>query len=126
MNKITELLKDADPLQHEPHSPDESRREAIRRAVLTLEAASAERPSMAPKRRSVRLITAALIAVSILILIARLLPSMVTPSHAAVPFEVRLAEVQAGPGLREAKVQGQDKAVYLHDEVIVSNADIAR
>jgi preprotein translocase subunit SecD len=44
---------------------------------------------------------------------------------AAVRFEVRLGEDSPAPGLREAKVSGSDRLVYLHDEVIVTNGDIA-
>jgi preprotein translocase subunit SecD len=44
--------------------------------------------------------------------------------HAAVRFEVRFAEEKPGPGLREAKVAGTNRSIYLHDEVIVTNGDI--
>ena len=45
--------------------------------------------------------------------------------QAAIRFEVRLAEDEPGPGLREAKVTGSQRTVYLHNEVIVTNGDIA-
>jgi preprotein translocase subunit SecD len=45
--------------------------------------------------------------------------------QAAIRFEVRLAEDKPAPGLREAKVSGSHQPVYLHDEVIVTNGDIA-
>ena len=45
--------------------------------------------------------------------------------QAAVSFEVRLAEDKPANGLREAKVSGSERPVYVHDEVIVSNSDIA-
>jgi preprotein translocase subunit SecD len=38
---------------------------------------------------------------------------------------VRLAEDKPAPGLREVKVAGSDRPIYLHDEVVVSNSDIA-
>jgi preprotein translocase subunit SecD len=44
---------------------------------------------------------------------------------AAVRFEVRLAEDRPADGLREVKVSGTDRSVYLHEQVIVSNGDIA-
>jgi preprotein translocase subunit SecD len=44
---------------------------------------------------------------------------------AAIRFEVRLAEDRPARGLREAKVSGSDRSIYLHDEVIVTNSDIA-
>jgi len=49
----------------------------------------------------------------------------VSDVQAAVRFEVRLAEDRPTPGLREAKVSGSDRSVYLHDEIIVTNSDIA-
>jgi len=45
--------------------------------------------------------------------------------QAAIRFEVRLAEDRPAPGLRAAKVSDSDRTVYLHDEVIVTNSDIA-
>jgi preprotein translocase subunit SecD len=44
---------------------------------------------------------------------------------AAVRFEVRLAEDSPAPGLSEAKLSGSGRSVYLHDDVIVTNSDIA-
>jgi preprotein translocase subunit SecD len=46
--------------------------------------------------------------------------------QAAIRFEVRLAEDQAGPGLREAQIAGSDRVVYVHQEIVVTNDDIAR
>jgi preprotein translocase subunit SecD len=46
-------------------------------------------------------------------------------THAAVRFEVRLAEETAAPGLIEAKIAGSDRTIYLHQEIVVSNGDIA-
>jgi preprotein translocase subunit SecD len=45
--------------------------------------------------------------------------------HAAVRFEVRLAEYRPAPGLREAKISGTDRSIYLPDEVVVTNGDIS-
>jgi preprotein translocase subunit SecD len=45
--------------------------------------------------------------------------------QAAIRFEVRLAEDRPASGLHEAKVSGSHRSVYLHDEVIVTNGDIA-
>jgi preprotein translocase subunit SecD len=39
---------------------------------------------------------------------------------------VRLAEEQPGADRRAAKVAGSDRVIYLHDEVVVTNGDIAR
>jgi SecD/SecF fusion protein len=45
--------------------------------------------------------------------------------EAAIRFEVRLAEEKPAPGLREVKLPGSHRSLYLHDEVIVTNSDIA-
>ncbi|HEX4002754.1 MAG TPA: hypothetical protein VHX36_08900 [Candidatus Acidoferrales bacterium] len=45
--------------------------------------------------------------------------------HASVRFEVRLAEEMPTPGLRESKIVGTDRSIYLHQEVVVTNADIS-
>ena len=44
--------------------------------------------------------------------------------QAAVRFEVRLAEDHAAAGLREVRVNA-DRLIYLHEEVVVSNEDVA-
>lgn len=54
------------------------------------------------------------------------LRSMGFESYAAVRFEVRLAEDNPGPGLREIKVEGSNQSIYVHSDVILSNGDIAR
>jgi preprotein translocase subunit SecD len=47
-------------------------------------------------------------------------------AHAAVRFEVRLAEDTPAPGLREVKVPGSNRSIYLHPEIVVGNGDIER
>jgi preprotein translocase subunit SecD len=37
-----------------------------------------------------------------------------------------LAEERPAAGLREARVSGSDRLIYLHEEVVVTNADIER
>src|SRR6185295_13430299 len=54
----------------------------------------------------------------------RVWPRMASESYAAVRFEMRLAEDQPAPGLREAQIDG--KLIYLHEDVVVSNGDIVR
>jgi preprotein translocase subunit SecD len=46
--------------------------------------------------------------------------------QAALRFEVRLAEDQPAAGLFAARVTGTDRVVYLHQETIVTNDDIAQ
>ena len=43
---------------------------------------------------------------------------------AAVRFEVRLADTAFSRGLREARIAGSGRVVYLHQEIIVTNDDI--
>ena len=46
--------------------------------------------------------------------------------HAAVRFEVRLAEDEPGRGLRAARVATSPRTIYVHPEVVVTNDDIAQ
>jgi hypothetical protein len=123
MTTLKELLQDADPLQHEP-SPSPERRDSSRQAVLASFHAQAH--AAAPSRSRI----AVLAAVAVLLFLAalfgvRLWSPLVSGVQAAVRFEVRLAEEKPGPGLREAKVADSGQTVYLHNEVIITNGDIA-
>jgi preprotein translocase subunit SecD len=48
----------------------------------------------------------------------------VSDLQAAVRFEVKLAENQPSPGLREVKTPDSEKPVYMHQQVIVTNSEI--
>jgi hypothetical protein len=123
---IKELLQDADPLRHEP-AISASRRDASRQAVLA--AAFASAPSTVSTRfRVARFAAVSLVVIGMgmLFLASRLLPRMGFEAYAAVRFEVRLAEDTPAPGLREAKVLGSGRSIYLHPQVVVGNGDIAR
>jgi hypothetical protein len=125
MNTIKQLLQDADPLRYEGAASDVEK--AFRDAAAAIAAAaSVNRPPIPPLRRGRLLIIAAsALTIGISLIGPRVWPLLMQKSHAAVPFEVRLAEELPGPGLREAKVTG-DGSVYLHEEIIVTNGDIAR
>ena len=123
MKTITELLEDADPLWDEP-PVSSRRRDASRQAVLA--AAFATMPAASPRFSFARLATVSVVVIGILLLGSRLLPRMGFETHADVRFEVRLAETTPGPGLREARIAGTERVVYLHDEIVVSNGDIDR
>ena len=45
---------------------------------------------------------------------------------AAVRFEIRLAEDQPAPGLRETRVGESEQVVYLHTATVVTNDDVER
>jgi hypothetical protein len=123
MKTIRELLRDADPLQNDSAGPSDQR-DLLRQSVLKA-ASSAHAPAGAGSRPRI----AVFLAVALLVIAASFLGSRVSPFvsdlQAAVRFEVRLAEDKPAPGLREAKMSGSGQSVYLHDEVIVSNSDIA-
>jgi len=124
MKTIRELLQDADPLRNEPASPS-GNRDSRRRAIFA--AASGTHASAAAGARS----RIAVFATAVLMVIAAsLLGTFVwslfnSDLQAAIRFEIRLAEDKPGLGLREAKVTGSQRSVYLHDEVVVTNSDIA-
>lgn len=118
MKSIPELLRDADPLGYEP---PRSQTDRIRRRQAILET----RPSAAPIRsRRSALVAIAAVAVGAAATGTRYW-TRATDLVAAVRFEVRLAETTPGPGLREAEISGADRKIYLHEETVVSNADIA-
>jgi hypothetical protein len=122
MPNVNDLLRDADPLRDDA-GMDPQHRDRIRRAVR-----AAARETTAASRVWFRapLAVAALVALILVGLFAagaRGLRESATV-YAAVRFEVRLAETQPGAGLTEARMSGSDRPIYLHDEVVVTNADI--
>ena len=122
MKNLGELLRESDPLRFEPSRSPEHR-EMLRRAVL--KAAPSE--YVTPRSRSlVAFAIIALMTLGGLFFGLNLRSLFVKEVQAAVRFEARLAETEAGPGLREAKVTDSDRIVYLHSEVIASNDDIRR
>ena len=124
MKTIRELLQDADPLQREPTWPS-IQRDFRRQAVMA--AASAERATgrMGSRSRLAVFAAVASVAIAAPFLGSRGWSLFVSDLRAAVRFEVRLAEDKPAPGLREVKVSGSDRSIYLHDEIVVSNSDIA-
>ena len=120
--KIGELLREGDPLQSGNESyPSVSQRNASRQMVLKV---AAETGGSARRRFQSATFWFAMLALVVATMLARAWSPSVTKVHAAVSFEIRLAEDAPGPGLREAKVSGSDRAIYLHDRAIVTNSDI--
>ena len=125
MNTVGDILRDADPLRHEPHRL-EAERGRLRQAIVAT-ASDVTTPSSARYR-----IPAALTAAIVLIVVgmgafgARIWWQGTATLHAAIRFEVRLAEDQPSPGLREARIAGSDRVVYVHQEIVISNEDIAQ
>lgn len=126
MKDIRELLQEADPVRHESSTFLEQR-DVQRRAILAAISSGERRGGAIPKPQSRAAFFALVASIVILALFVgdRLWSPLVQDVHAAVRFEVRLAEDSPGPGLREVKVSGTDHPIYLHEEVIVTNGDIS-
>jgi preprotein translocase subunit SecD len=127
MTTVSDLLRDADPVRHEPVC-DDGERNRVRAVVL---AAAANQPDgAAPISRGRRAALATALAMLTLVTIAagaRLWSGGgVTVQAAAVRFEVRLAETAFAPGLRPSPIVGSARVIYLHAEPIVTNDDILR
>ena len=125
MTKISDLLRDADPLRYESTSPSDQQN--LRRAAVLVAAAGARAASGTGSRpRTAVFATVALAAIATAFLGSRVWSVFVSDLQAAaIRFEVRLAEDKPATGLREVKVPDSDRSIYLHDEVIVTNSDIA-
>jgi hypothetical protein len=124
MKKIRELLRDADPLRYEPAWPS-GQHDFCRQAFLAAASGARAPADVGSRSRMAVFAIVALAAIAASFLGSRVWSVFVSDLQAAVRFEVRLAEDRPAPGLREAKVSGSDRSVYLHDEVIVTNSDIA-
>jgi len=124
MESIKELLRAADPLQRElPLTSGE--RDFRRHAVLTAASAAGNPAEVRSRSRIAVLATVGSIAIIALFLGSHAWSPFISDLQAAVSLEVRLAEDNPANGLREAKVSGSERLVYVHDEVIVTNSDIA-
>ena len=124
MKTIRELLRDADPLQHEP-TWRPGGRDFRRQAVLAAASGSRADAKVRSRSRIVVFATIALMVIVVSILGSRVRSPLVSNLQGAVRFEVILAEDKPAPGLREAKVSGANRSVYLYKGVIVDNGDIA-
>ena len=125
MKSLRDLLQDADPLRHEPHRL-ERERERLRHAVVA-GVSGVTRASSAWLSTPIALaVTVAMIAVGLAAVGSQIWPQRGSTLQAQIRFEVRLAEDQPTPGLREARIADSDRVVYLHEETIVTNDDIAQ
>ncbi len=122
MSAIKDLLQESDPLRREsePSAADRSfRRQTILSAASGSPSPTASSRSRVPVYLGIMLIAMVAFGIGL-----RLWPPFVHNVQAAVRFEVRLVEQEPGPGLIEAKQPGNG-TIYLHDEVVVTNSDIA-
>jgi hypothetical protein len=121
MSSLTQHLQEADPLRHEAGRLD-AERARLRSAVL---AAASERPGR--PRRAIFAPVGALLAVPVVAVLVAYVSGTpwLTPVAAQVRFEVRLAEERPVSGLIVAQVEGTERIVYLHPDVVVGNDDVA-
>ena len=123
MNNLKELLQEADPLRHES-APPPDQRAAHRQAVLA--AATRSHVPAGERLRSRRAVLVTSLMLAAVLALGAILWSVFNSNlQAAIRFEIRMAETNPAPGLQKAKVSDSGRYVYLHNEVIVSNNDIA-
>jgi len=119
MTTLPELLREADPVANE--SPRTVRQRRMSRQAILDARRAAPKP---PRRRAVVIAIAALVVTAVgrgVFKWSRASVDLV----AAVRFEAHLAEEQPGSGLREAVVGLSGRRIYLHQEAILTNSDIA-
>ena len=119
MKTLSELLREADPLSHEPPRSASERR-VSRQAVL-----DSPRVDVKLSRRSMAIVVVVALALLAIVSGSRFWSSTVEVL-AAVRFEVRLAEENPAAGLREAVIAASARKIYLHQETVVTNGDIAK
>lgn len=125
MNTIRDLLRDADPFRHEPHRLAEER-DRLRHAVVAA-ASDVTASSFTTFRAPIALLAAVtLIIIAIVAVASQVWSHGAANLPAAVRFEVRLAEGSPSAGLRETRISGSDRVVYVHQEIILTNSDIAQ
>lgn len=121
MKTLPELLRDADPLGYEARRSAQERR-IRRQMILDAPPAAGQMP-----KRPIAIV--AVVALTLIGIAAGSFPWLRTALDAVAPvrFEVRLAEENPTTGLREAAVTiGTGRRIYLHQEPVVTNSDIAR
>lgn len=122
MTSVEEMLRDADPLRHEPPQR-EADRAAIRQAVLAHAAGAVPATRFRGMPASIAL---AALVLAFVLAGARFWPRGTAEVIAAVRFEARLAETSPGLGLRQVRIRADNRTIYLHPEAIVTNSDIAQ
>ncbi len=125
MKNLNTLLQDADPVRYEGTTPRDTlvrQRQALLTKAQAMDRILPDRHG----RRYALLAAAALTVITAALFFPGLRPLFVAEVHAAVQFEVRLAEDQPSPGRQEAKVIGADRTVFLSGDIVVTNGDILR
>jgi hypothetical protein len=126
MKTVRDILQDADPLRHEPHRL-EGERDRLRQKVVAAATSVTTPPSAWFHSPAALLAIFALIVLGIVAVGSQIWSQgSATLQAAAIRFEVRLAEDRPAADLREARIPGTDRVVYLHEAIIVTNSDIAQ
>jgi uncharacterized protein YfiM (DUF2279 family) len=125
MKNLTDLLREADPLNNETGRLDDAR-DRMRQAVIAAASMAPRHSEGVVPRRRVALGTAGAMAAALIVVGLFVGLGDRGALHAAVRFDVRLAETQPVPGLVVARVGNSGRTIYLHPEIIVTNDDIAQ
>jgi hypothetical protein len=120
MTTIRDLLQQADPVAEEGEWSADARAHTRQLIVSSRESAPPRH------RRSILKVLAALFVAAAGLGVGASLMSPAGELIAAVRFEVRLAEETPGAGLRAAVVADSKRTVYLHQDVVIANGDIAK
>ena len=123
MKTVSDILRDADPLRHEPTTLEE--RDRLREAIVAAASNVRVAPSAGFRRPLVLVAAIVLIVAGIVAIGTKSWPGGGATLQAAVRFEVRLAEAQPTLGMRPVRIAGTDRVVYLHSEIVVTNDDIS-
>ena len=121
MSTVSDLIRQSDPLGHEPMwSPQV--RQGVRQRVLQGCADAAPSIHVFRQRVAVAVLTMCLMFVA-----AAIIPRVWEPpvqAQASVRFEIRLAEDSPAPGLQPVTT-GIGSTIYLHRDAVIGNIDIA-
>jgi preprotein translocase subunit SecD len=122
MTPLRDVLQNADPLPTDMPAWNLARAR-VRQAVVEAAADSSDRPASVDRRAAVLAVATASATV---VAAGWYVWSGAPQVEAAVRFEARLAEEQPASGLTPAAVGDASRVIYLHDEVVLGNGDIAR
>ena len=118
MDSVKELLRDADPLRHEPSQSVE--RDRVRAVVMSHTSGWTNRGTVG---RRVALAAGGAALVGLAVTSSRIWSSA-TLHAAAVRFEARLAEKTPTLDLQPVRIAGSNETIYLYRDPIVTNDDV--
>ena len=124
MKTVRDLLRDTDPLCHEPDRPAEER-DRLRQAIATA-ASDATAPLSTWFRARIALLAAVAMAVIAMVAVGCSYGRR-EASRCRRRFDSKSGwRKRSRRRSREAGVSGSDRLIYLHQDVIVTNSDIAQ